>query len=105
MPFSSQLMRYRTGFTVNRDTGLPVSASIITCFAVVWGLIPGFRAKNHSSLGHRIRLLPALYDGPTFPFVDCQLLSERMNMGLSGILSVEVHTFPDVCIDFSRFFP
>ena len=59
-PFRS--CRYRTCFTVDIDTFVPVSCSIFTrSFAVVLGLICTFRTKVRSSLGDRTRLLPDRY--------------------------------------------
>jgi hypothetical protein len=54
-----RLCRYRTCFTVDIDTFVPVSSSIFTrLFAVVLGLICTFRTKVRSSLGDRTRLIP-----------------------------------------------
>ena len=51
-----RLCRYRTRFTVDIDTFVPVSSSIFTrSFAVVLGFIC---TKVRSSLGERTRLLP-----------------------------------------------
>ena len=62
-------MVVQDSFTVDNDTVVPVSASILTrSFAVVLGLIRTFRTKKRSSLGLRIRLLPERYDGCTFPY-------------------------------------
>ena len=56
-----RLCRYRTRFTVDIDTNVPVSSSIFTrSFAVVLGLICTFRTKVHPSLGDRTRLLPRM---------------------------------------------
>ena len=64
-----RLCRYRTRFTVDIDTFVPVSSSTFTrCFAVVLGLICTFRTKVHSSLGDRTRLLPERYDGCVVPW-------------------------------------
>ena len=53
----SRLCRYRTRFTVDIDTFVPVSSSIFTkSFAVVLGLICTFHTKVRSSLGDRTRL-------------------------------------------------
>ena len=49
-------MQYRTGFTVDIDTFVPVSSSIFTwSFAVVLGLICTFCTKARSSLGDGTR--------------------------------------------------
>ena len=51
------------------DTFVPVSSSIFTrSFAVVLGLISGFRTKVCSSLGDRTRLLPERYDDCVVPW-------------------------------------
>jgi hypothetical protein len=64
-----RLCRYRTRFTVDIDTLIPVSSSIYTrSFAVALGLICTFRTKVHSSLGDRTHLLPELYDGWLVPW-------------------------------------
>ncbi|KAK6324312.1 hypothetical protein J4Q44_G00066510 [Coregonus suidteri] len=64
-----RLCRYRTRFTVDIDTFVPVSSSIFTrSFAVVLGLIYTFRTKVRSSLGDRTRLLPERYDGCAVPW-------------------------------------
>ena len=64
-----RLCRYRTRFTVDIDTFVPVSSSIFTrSFAVVLGLICTFRTKVRSSLGDRTRLLPERYDGCMVPW-------------------------------------
>ena len=56
-PFT--LCRYRTSFTVDIDTFVPVYSSIfIRSFAVVLGLICTFHAKVRASLGDRTCLLP-----------------------------------------------
>jgi hypothetical protein len=75
-----RLCRYRTRFTVDIDTSVPVSSRIFTqsftvvlglisiftrSFAVVLGLICTFRTKVHSSLGDRTRYLP---DGCVVPW-------------------------------------
>ena len=53
-----RLCRYRTHFTVDIDTVVPISSSIFTrSFAVVLGLICTFRTKVHSSLGDRTAML------------------------------------------------
>ena len=50
-----RLCRYRTCFTVDIDTFVPVSSSIFTrSFAVVLGLICTFHTKVYSSLGDRM---------------------------------------------------
>ena len=67
LPF--RLCRYRTRFTVDIDTFVPVSSSIFTrSFAVVLGLICTFRTIVHSSLGDRKRLLPERYEGCVVPW-------------------------------------
>ena len=59
-----RLCRYRSRFTVDIDTFVPVSSSIFTMsFALVLGLICTFCTKVRSSLGHRTSLLPERYDG------------------------------------------
>ena len=61
--------RYRTSFTVDIDTFIPVSSRIFTRpFAVVLGLICTFRIKVRSSLGDRMRLLPERYEGCVVPW-------------------------------------
>ncbi|XP_051527062.1 uncharacterized protein LOC127425298 isoform X1 [Myxocyprinus asiaticus] len=63
-----RLCRYRTHFTVDIDTCLPVSSSIfIRSFAVVLGLTCTFHTKLRSSLGDRMLLLPERYDGCVVP--------------------------------------
>ena len=58
-----RLCRYRTRFTVDIGTFVPVSSSIFTrSFAVVLGLICTVRTKVRSSLGDRTHLLPERYD-------------------------------------------
>ena len=60
---------YRTRFTVDIDTFVPVSSSNFTrSFAVVLGLICTFRTKVRSLLGDRTRLLPERYDGCVVPW-------------------------------------
>ena len=64
-----RLCRYRTRFTVDIDTCVPVSSSIFTrTFAVVLGLNFTFCTKVRSSLGDRTRLLPERYDGCVVPW-------------------------------------
>ena len=64
-----RLCQYRTSFTVDIDTFVPVSSSIFTrLFAVVLELICTFRTKVRSSLGDRARLLPEQYDGCVVPW-------------------------------------
>ena len=64
-----RLCRFRTRFTVDIETFVPVSSSISTrSFAVVLGLICTFRNKVCSSLGDRTRLLPERYDGWVVPW-------------------------------------
>ena len=59
-----RLCRYRTRFTVDIDSFVPVSPSIFTrSFAVVLELICTFHINVRSSLGDRTRLLPERYDG------------------------------------------
>ena len=61
--------RYRTRFTVDIDTFVPVSSSILTrSIAVVLGLICTSHTKVRSSLGDRTRLLPERYDACVFPW-------------------------------------
>ena len=61
-----RLYRYRTHFTVDIDTFVPVFSSIFTrSFAVVLGLIC---TKVRSSLGDRTHLLPERYDGCVIPW-------------------------------------
>ena len=56
-------------FTVDIDTFVPVSSSILTrSFAVVLGLSCTFHTKVRSSLGDRTRLLPERYDGCVVPW-------------------------------------
>ena len=60
---------YRTRFTMDIDTFVPVSSSIFTrSFAVVLGLNCTFRTKVCSSLGDRTCLLPERYDGCVVPW-------------------------------------
>ena len=64
-----RLCRYRTRFTVDIDTFVPVCSSIFTrTFAVVLGLICTFRTKVRSSLGDRTCLLPERYNGCVVPW-------------------------------------
>ena len=65
-PFRS--CQYRTRFTVDIDTFVPVSSSIFTRSFAVLGLICTFRTKVRSSLGDRTRLLPERYDGCVVPW-------------------------------------
>ena len=61
--------QYRTSFTVDIDTFVPVSSSMFTrYFAVVLGLICTFHTIVRSSLGDRKHLLPERYDGCTVPW-------------------------------------
>jgi hypothetical protein len=61
--------RYRTCFTVDIDTFVPVSSSIFTrSFAVVLGLICTFCTEVRSSLGDRTCLLPEPCDGCVVPW-------------------------------------
>ena len=63
------LCRYRTCFTVDIATFVPVSSSFFTrSFAVVLGLICTFRTKVCSSLGDRTRLLSERYDSCVVPW-------------------------------------
>ena len=67
-----RLCRYRTRFTVDLDTFVPVSFSIFTrraSFVVVLRLICTFHTKVRSSLGDRTRLLPERCDGCKGPMV------------------------------------
>ena len=53
-----RLCRYRTCFTVDIDTFVPVSSSIFTrSFAVVLGLICTFRTDVHTSIGDRTLII------------------------------------------------
>ena len=64
-----RLCRYRTHFTVDIDTFVPVFSSIFTrSFAVVLLLICTFHTKVRSSLGDRTPLLPERYDGSMVPW-------------------------------------
>ena len=64
-----RLCRYKTRFTMDINTFVPVSSSIFTrSFAVVLGLICTFRTKVRSSLGDRTRLFPERYDGYVVPW-------------------------------------
>ena len=64
-----RICRYRTCFTVDIETFVPVSSSIFTrSFAVVLRLICTFCTKVCSSLGDRTRLLPERYDGCVVPW-------------------------------------
>ena len=64
-----RLGRYRTRFTVDIDTLVPVSFSIFTrSFAVVLELIFTFHTKVCSSLVDRTCLLPERYDGCVVPW-------------------------------------
>ena len=64
-----RLCRYRTRFTVDIDTFVPVSSSIFTrSFAAVLGLICTFRHKVRSSLGDRTHFLTEQYDGCVVPW-------------------------------------
>ena len=85
LPF--RLCRYRTRFTVDIYTFVPVSSSIFTrSFAVVLRLIFTFRTKVHSSLGDRTCLLPEQYDGCVVHGVyTCILLFVQRNVVPSGI--------------------
>ena len=59
-----RLCRYRTCFTVDIDTFVPLSSTIFTrSFVIVLGLICTFHTKVRSSLWDRMRLLPERYDG------------------------------------------
>jgi hypothetical protein len=64
-----RLCRYRTRFTVDIETFIPVSSRIFTrSFAVFLGLICTSRTKVRSSLRDRPRLLPERYDGCMVPW-------------------------------------
>ena len=63
-----RLCDYRTRFTVDIDTFLPVSSIFTRSFTVVLGLICTFRTKVRSSLGDRTDLLPERYDGCVVPW-------------------------------------
>jgi hypothetical protein len=64
-----RLCQYRTCFTVDIDTFVPVSSSIFTrYFAVVLRLICTFRTKVRSSPGDRTCLLPERYDSCVVPW-------------------------------------
>ena len=79
-----RLCQYRTSFSVDIDTFVPVSSSIFTrSFAVVLGLICTFRTKVRSSLGDRTRLLPERYDG--HGVYTRILLFVQMNVVLAGV--------------------
>jgi hypothetical protein len=76
-----RLCRYRTRFTVDIDTFVPVSSIIFTgSFAVVLGLIYTFLTKVHSSLGDRTHLLPERYDSWSKGVYTCVLLFVQMNV-------------------------
>ena len=60
---------FKTHFTVDIDTFVPVSSSTFTrSFAAVLGLICTFRTKVRSSLGDRTCLLPERNDGCMVPW-------------------------------------
>ena len=64
-----RLCRYRTLFTVDIETFVPVSSSIFTrSFAVFLGLIYTFHTKVCSSLRDRMLLLRERYDGCVGPW-------------------------------------
>ena len=64
-----RLCPYRTRFTVDIYTFVPVFSSIFTrSFAVVLGLICTFRTNVFSSLGDKTHLLPERYDGCVVPW-------------------------------------
>uniref|UniRef100_A0A8C8M0M7 Protein zer-1 homolog-like C-terminal domain-containing protein n=1 Tax=Oncorhynchus tshawytscha TaxID=74940 RepID=A0A8C8M0M7_ONCTS len=64
-----RLCRYRTHFTMDIDTFVPVKMPEETrSFAVVLSLICVFVTKECSSLGDRMRLLPEWYDGCVVPW-------------------------------------
>ena len=110
-----RLCWYRTCFTVDIDTFVPVSSSIFTgSFTVVLGLICTFCTKVHSSLGDRMRLLPERYDGCVVPW--CLYLRYYCLYRWMGYLQafgncsqgwtrlVEVYnSFPEVLADFIWF--
>ena len=61
--------QYRTRFTVDIDTFVPVSSSIFTrSFAAVLGLICTSHTKVRSSQEDRTRLFPERYDGCVVPW-------------------------------------
>ena len=82
-----RLYRYRTCFTVDIDTFVPVPSRIFTrSFAVVLGLIFTFRTKVRSSLGHRTRLfLSGMTAAWSHGVYTCVLLFLQMNVVPSGI--------------------
>jgi hypothetical protein len=102
--------RYRTRFTMDIDTFVPVSSSIFTrSFAVYLGLICTFRTKVCSSLGDRTRLLPERYDGCVVPWCLYLLLFVQMKVVPSGIWKLlprmnqtcrGPHFFSEVLADF-----
>ena len=63
-----RLCRYRTCFTVDIDTSVPVSSSTFTRSFAVLEVICTFRTKVRSSLGDRMCLLPERYDGYVDPW-------------------------------------
>ena len=99
---------YKTHFTVDMDTFVPVSYRIFTrSFAVVLECIRTFCTKVRSSLGDRTRLLLERYDGCVVPW--CLYLHtivctdergtfrhlERMNQTCGGL-----QLFSEVLADF-----
>ena len=64
-----RLCQYRTHFSVDIDTSVPVSSSIFTMsLAVVLGLICTFHTKVRSCLGDITRHLPERYESYVVPW-------------------------------------
>ena len=97
---------YRTHFSMDIDTFVPVSSIFTMSFAVVQGLICTFCTKVPSSLGDRACLLPERYDGCVFPWYLylCTIVctDER---GTFGNCSQGRTRLVEVMADFLIFFP
>uniref|UniRef100_A0A8C7F9S8 Solute carrier family 38 member 10 n=1 Tax=Oncorhynchus kisutch TaxID=8019 RepID=A0A8C7F9S8_ONCKI len=79
-----RLCRYRTNFTVDIDTFVPVSSSIFTrSFAAVLGLIRTFRTKVCSS--EHVSFLSGMTAAWSHGVYTCVLLFVQMNVVPSGI--------------------
>ena len=109
-----RLCRYRTRFTVDIDTFVPVSSSIFTTsFTVVLWLICTFPTKVRSSLGDRTRFLPEGYDSCVVPWclylrtivcTDERGTFRRLECSVGWTWLVEVYNpFSEVLSDFFWF--
>lgn len=118
-PFSS--WQYRTHFTVDNDTVIPVQPASSQGFCPCPGLgwFTHFAPINVPLWEPElVSFLSGMMVVPSHVFYTCLLLSERMNMGPSSICNLRLHlrmsllstslllveghnSFPDVLVDFS----